>query len=441
MSSNGKRRPWLMAAAGAALIALVALGLAACGGGDSTGGDATSSASTEAVSGDSRETGKITPEDVKAALSYVGGTEEAADASLPPVKIGFVNNQGGAIGFPDQEMAADAAVKLVNEKLGGVQGHPVELAKCFIKAEEDGQKCASQLLNEGVEVANWGITVFGEESFLKLVNGKFPVLMSTSAFPFPNDQVFQYDGGSQAIINAIVNNTAQAGKKVAVIMGDNPPLRANASEFVVPGLKAEGISVKPIFVSDTATTPEYVSALQSSGAADSDALLLMVSTAGNCLSVYTAMQQLGLELPVFSTPQCSSEPVPAETGGGPTGFTVSSGQDIPLIDTPEQNTYNNTMEEYGYGEDANGGFTNRSFDDILTLVKIANEVGFDNLSAPELSKALKSFAGPAWGIPGELACGSDPSRPGLCGYSASNATYTGTEWEVLPPFEDPGLKP
>src|SRR3954447_1148709 len=74
------------------------------------------------------------------ALRYTGGTKGAADSSLDPIVIGYVNQEGGVPAFPEATAGTEAAVKYINAELGGVAGHPVELKKCLVQAEEDGQR-------------------------------------------------------------------------------------------------------------------------------------------------------------------------------------------------------------------------------------------------------------------------------------------------------------
>src|SRR5262245_20528042 len=59
-------------------------------------------------------------------VAYTKGTDGPADTSLEPVKIGWVNVQGGSL-TPLGESAtgaAELAVKYINDHLGGIGGHP-----------------------------------------------------------------------------------------------------------------------------------------------------------------------------------------------------------------------------------------------------------------------------------------------------------------------------
>ena len=59
---------------------------------------------------------------------YVGAKASgAADSSKAPITIGWVNQEGGPTDVgPGATKGADLAVKYLNEKLGGIDGHPVE---------------------------------------------------------------------------------------------------------------------------------------------------------------------------------------------------------------------------------------------------------------------------------------------------------------------------
>ena len=85
---------------------------------------------------------------------YVGGSG-AADASLSPVKIGYFNQQGGAIEVTHTNIdGINAAVKYVNEEAGGIGGHPLEVVTCYVaNTEEEGQQCGQKFANDDSIVA------------------------------------------------------------------------------------------------------------------------------------------------------------------------------------------------------------------------------------------------------------------------------------------------
>src|SRR3954464_958338 len=95
-------------------------------------------------------------------LKYTGGTAGKADPTKSKVFIGYVNEEGGVPAFPEATAGIDAAVQYINNELGGVQGHPLEVKKCLVQTEEDGQKCGTQMANDNdVKVVMTGTLVVG----------------------------------------------------------------------------------------------------------------------------------------------------------------------------------------------------------------------------------------------------------------------------------------
>ena len=152
---------------GYAVAALAAAALAAAGCSSS------SSSSSSAASGSAASSGAAAPSSSSTAvstasgsggqgaqsvtnyLSYVGGKAGPANKSLPPVYIGYVNQQGGptAVGLL-ATAGAQMAVNYANAELGGVDGHPIQLVTCFIaSAEEEGTTCAQKFASQGPGLA------------------------------------------------------------------------------------------------------------------------------------------------------------------------------------------------------------------------------------------------------------------------------------------------
>ena len=96
----------------------------------------TSEAPTTDAPGDS----PISEANLAHALAYTGGP--GGVASGDPVVIGYVNQEGGTPAFPEASIGIESAVWYANNFLGGIGGRPIELAKCTVTKEEDGQKCA-----------------------------------------------------------------------------------------------------------------------------------------------------------------------------------------------------------------------------------------------------------------------------------------------------------
>src|SRR5215831_12918339 len=137
-------------------VAMV-LAVAGCGGGNGNGPNGTP---LTAVSGP----GGLGAQSVTDYLKYTGGKAGKADQSLPPVYVGWINQQGGQVEIGRfATNGAELAVKYINEELGGVGGHPVQLKTCFIaSAEEEGTTCGQKLAaDKNVSVIGMGGVAIG----------------------------------------------------------------------------------------------------------------------------------------------------------------------------------------------------------------------------------------------------------------------------------------
>ncbi|CAN5262648.1 hypothetical protein BH09ACT10_BH09ACT10_26560 [soil metagenome] len=404
-----------------------ALLLSACSSSDSSGGSSDPG---------SDSSGPITAADVATALEYVGGEGGKADSSLEPFKIGFVNNQGALPSFPEQEKAADAVVDFINSKLGGVDGHPVELVKCFIQAEEDGQKCAGQLLEADVPIGNLAVSVYGNATLYKLIGGKFPtiVTVSTTAPDSNTKDVYALDGGGISNLFGMVQNAKKFGDNISVIGSNNPAGKYLMDEVVVPYMKSIGIKPTVNFIADTATTPDYVSALQTSGAAKSDGIYIISAGVQGCVGLYDAMKQISLVKPVAAVSGCGNDPMPEKTGGGPEGWQITGLTTPVFIDSPQATATKNILKAAGDEAVANVGFASKGIGDLLSITKFARTIGFDKLTPEAFQEQIAAFKGPAWLVPGTIACGTNKTQISLCGNASANYEYKDGKWTLLDPY-------
>ncbi|MFV0309375.1 MAG: hypothetical protein ACK5OX_16720, partial [Desertimonas sp.] len=103
------------------VAAALVVGLAAWGGEAPQGADTT-------VPDDSAASDDSVSEEGEAGSAEVG----PADESLDPVVVGFHNLEGGAISLPGIRAGFEQGVRYVNERLGGINGHPLEVEACNV---------------------------------------------------------------------------------------------------------------------------------------------------------------------------------------------------------------------------------------------------------------------------------------------------------------------
>jgi branched-chain amino acid transport system substrate-binding protein len=408
------------------------LALAACGSDDesssTTGAAAAPTTTAAAAAAGSGDASTIAQSTIDIAAKYVGVAPGKVDPSLPPFKIGFTNQQGGTPAFPEMEHAADSTVKFINDHLGGVQGHKIELQKCYIVAEEDGQKCAGEFLGADLKIGNQGLSVVGNAALYKTVNGKFPFIVSAEGggADVTSKHVYQLDPGGIAMLGGMAEIAKALGfKSAAVISSDNPAGRYGVEKLLNPRLKELGMTSKTIYVPDTGTTPDYASALQAAGASSKDTVFVIPANVAACISVHDAMKQLSIDKKVMATYTCYGNPFPEKIGDGAANWYTSGFTVNPRIEAdPEAAAYRNVMAANGQQDWTFNGNAVKEMQDLLLITKFATEIGYDNVTPAAMDKAIQSYRGPGFLVQGDIACdGKQLEGIGVCATEAGKSTY------------------
>lgn len=418
-------RPRVAFAVAAAAVLLAAAG---CGGGDdsgkSSGGTQTSAPPAAAQPPVKRQDKPIT--DYRA---YVGGTAGAADAGKSPVAIGWVNGQGGQNQIPEATLGAQAAVKYVNAELGGVDGHPVALKTCFIaSAEEEGQKCGQQLLNDkSVSIIDYGAVTTGNQSLEATVAGKKPIMVGVSAAPADSTAKNTYIlYGDQTHVLAPWGTYARdfVHAKTAAVVFPSQAGANSAAAAAKKGLQDAGLSVKSVGYDTNAT--DLLGPLTAAGGQSADVVVPMTDAAG-CVNLAKALKQIASSKPVVSNPLCLSPQVAQGLGDLPAGWVFGIAQILPSDATqPDAKAYVATSTKYGLKPaDTANPYAALGWDSVLTTVKLMNEVGADKITPDAMNARLKAFKGPLiMGAP-SVSCGKYPDAPAVCNDQTTFYKYLG----------------
>jgi ABC-type branched-subunit amino acid transport system substrate-binding protein len=152
-----------------------------------------------------------------------------ADESLEPVVITMANIEGTPIGsFPDIREGALAAVKDINENLGGIAGRPVELDVCVHGADpNEATNCANEIVDKQPNLHIQGIDFFNPLMWPTLVGADLAILETVPIFisDFDTAGIISTEGGC---VNAFPSGAQYAAEvlesdKVAVIHSDTGP--------------------------------------------------------------------------------------------------------------------------------------------------------------------------------------------------------------------------
>jgi len=185
--------------------------------------------SFDAVSG--KNSGKFTA-DIQCA------DQKPLKATGDPIIVGFQNLQGDPAGsFPEYTTSTQAAVKYINEELGGLgadvsagkPGRPIQLETCFEAVNPaDSQKCANELAGKKPFVVVSSLNFFGNH-FPIYQQAGINVIVGTpiTVGDFTSPGVFSVGagGGCLGVHTGLVYAVTQFlhAKKVAVPWADTPP--------------------------------------------------------------------------------------------------------------------------------------------------------------------------------------------------------------------------
>lgn len=418
---------------GAALA--VALTLAGCASESDTPGGTTTDG------GNPTATSSAAPWAVTDYVEYTGGTDGAADDSLAPVTIGWVNQQGGPLGFPTATEGAEAAVEYVNEYLGGVGGHPLALHTCFIAdAEAEGNACGLELVNDDeVKTVLYGTLIAGNQSFQAVNKGQKPVLMANSISP--NDatapNVYMYNGNPSSIFGGLASYAADVvkAKSVSVIYPQDAQSAVGVG-ILQQALKAVGVEMKAVGF-DPSTT-NLTGAAVAAGVQDADLVIPLVSVPPACIAAAKALDSLAVTAPVISTGSFCFTPAVAQGLGGemPKWQQLSTQTNVADRSLADVQTYLDASAD-GKIPQASQGTSDAAlaWGLVLTAVRFLNEAGGAEADEASIAAAAKSFEGPMVLGSEEIKCGAYPKQPGLCGGQTRVFEHTGggtftalTEW-------------
>ena len=413
---------------GAVALACLTLFLAACGEEDSdepsnAGGDTGAAQSDDTTGGSGKES-------VTDYVDYIGGKAGKADASKPPVYIGWLNQEGGQVEIGAAATdGADLAVKVVNEQLGGIGGRPLALKKCFIRdAEEEGTTCGQKLGNDkDVSAINTGGVAIGIQAFYSTIDAQKPVVTGVAVTPVDGVQknATVLFGSATSVLGPFGTYARDVLKaKTAALVYPNIAGITEGAAALNQGLTAAGVKVKKVGYAQGQA--DLIGPLTAAGAQSAD-IVIPYSDASGCVNQAKALKQLGItdSKKIVSAPLCLNPTVQAGLGGDYPIWTYAIASSLFGDKTdPGMPPYMKVTEQYKV-KTAPDPWVIVSFGSVLTTAKFLNEVGADNLSTDAIIKTAHDFKGPvALGAP-ELQCGKDEKAPAVCNDRTQFFSYGG----------------
>jgi len=387
------------------IFTLLALFASACGGSDSEDGAQTStSASEQQSSSDSsssaseetaveetepEETAVEEEEPEETTVEEEAAGPIAADESLPPVRIGLLNQENDPVGsFPEIRLGIEGAVAYINTELGGIGGHPIELVTCLQNSIPKAQECAQDLATSDLVSVINGVNIWTFAFDFYGTMGETPVIGGLPLFAAdynqPNARYF--NGGSVQVYSAAARFVAEdlGAKKVAVLVNQNPAATAALDSGLAPIFESYGIEYESIDVPIPLT--DAIPPVSQAEASDADIVMLLA--AGNeCVPVIRAANQLGIPAEeMFYSATCDTEDIYAEVGELMVGSYIhKGGYTIRETWAPDEvlaefDGRDGLLEKYA-PDAPEASFTGLGWATMLDIYDLYEEIGYENLSA------------------------------------------------------------
>jgi len=361
---------------------------------------------------------------------YVGAKAVRANPKLAPVVIGAINTQGGQVLIgPGWTNGIKTAVQYVNRYLGGVQGHPLVVSYCFTtSAEEEGTKCGQRFANnKRIKVVQFGAVAVGNQSFYAALGAGMPVVGGVMLLP-PDGQRrnnFALFGTNDSVLGpwGTLGKDVLHAKTASVVYVQIPGIDHGAQ---VEKQSLESAGIKTTLVGFPPTATDLTGPLTAAGAQNAD-MIVPQSNAGGCVNLAKALASLGKSsTPVVSNPLCLDPAVPAGLGGDLPkwiyGIASSLGFDTSDPGVPP---FLRGLTAVGQPKLAADAWVIVAWGQILTTVKLMNQIGWNKVTSANFATKMRAFKGPqALGAP-SLHCAKYPSEPAACNDQTQFFQYQG----------------
>jgi branched-chain amino acid transport system substrate-binding protein len=361
--------------------------------------------------------------------TYVGGKGKA-NPKLAPIVVGAINTQGGQVLVgPGWTQGVRTAIQYVNRYLGGVQGHPLVASYCFTtSAEEEGTKCGQRFANDKrVKVVMFGAVAVGNQSFYAALGNRKPTVGGVELLPVDAQRKtgFALFGTNDSVLGpwGTFGKNVLKAKTAAVVYMDVPGISYGAQ---VEKASLESAGIKTTMVGFAPTATDLTGPLTASGAQSAD-MIVPQTPANGCVAVAKALAQLGKSsTPVVSNPLCLTPEVAAGLGGDLAkwdyGIASSLGFDV---SDPAVPPFLKGLKAVGQPKLAADAWVIVAWGQILTTVKLMNQIGVTKLTSANFMRTIRAFKGPqALGAP-SLNCGKYPAEPAACNDQTQFFQYQG----------------
>lgn len=352
------------------------------------------------------------------------GRGAASGPDGKPLRIGWVNLEGGTLSLPEARIGAEAGVAYVNGHLDGVGGRPVELVRCDVDGSpEKSVDCANRMAEEKVAFVLSGIDPSGDAMLPVLRSAGIPIVGHGADGPAQQTEKNAMFFGAAAPAGLAAPLTFFASQDIesfTYLMPDVKWSKTITGQVLEP--TAQGLGMRQKTLDYDIANPDWSSLAASAAAGKPDLVGGPIFTDDQCVALLGALRAGGYTGKVFGG-ACSGAVAKAlgnENAAGLMTYTdmwrVDARDDAPPAKQKEIDTYVSAMKEAGQETKAENVIAQAGFADVVNLARIlgkdpAGAEGKDALAAIKKTVRFDSFMGPtidcdgsAW--PGQSSCGN-----------------------------------
>ncbi|WEG08476.1 ABC transporter substrate-binding protein [Microbacterium horticulturae] len=379
-----------------------------------------------------------------------------ADPHLEPVVLGWVTAGDGPFAEHDVDATMAAAVRLLNERFGGIGGHPVVVRRCLVDGTDaQSESAAAQLAGDAeVCLVLQGNLPEGAEALHRMLGDQLAVAV-----------VSPIGAQDTAARNAYCMTTGTAGAEfafghyLAEVLGFrevgvsrvafdrvSDPIEADLRS----SLEARGGVARVGYFGALDRSPKgwyeqagVERALVDCQAASADALVVLgVPHPDPVIHTARALKALGIETPVYAIGFGLTEKVRAELGDFPRWTYMSPD---PMMGAPDPSghvdAYRAALAEYLPGRPPESLFLTSmaAFGSVITLARVlAPVVAAEGIDRRRAEEALAGFRGPVFLGPDTTPRRDDPDHPAVGSRAVRWYRYEGQDrWELAADWIDP----
>lgn len=389
--------------------------------------------------------------ELAAAISAALSDPQAADGD--PISIGMINLEGSPGGsFPEIRAGAEAAIGLINDSMGGIDGRPIELTTCAHEIDPSAaQDCANQLVEAGVSAVFVGVDFFTPA--LYPIWAGIPVYNIVPIFvpDFDNPGAISFAGGCVVSFPGQMRNIVEENgvDRLAVIYSDNAPgngcwqdtqlrpleLLAEAN----PGFEFQGFPEVPEDPADNDVVNQQV--IDYLEGAENPGVQFGIA-APQCAEYWIGLREAGYEGGIYSSGSCDDDNALSQAGesavGVQVGFTGYSERlpelwaDNELIVAQVQ-LREDTLAAFG-GDTPDGTFKNAGFGTMMNYFMALTEVsagGGDPNDGQSVFDQIKTWSGHHSFASPPIDCGAAPEDyESICDYTIAFGTWNGASYDL-----------